>query len=135
MVNYLKYFGLTANYTKDELKKACAVKIDSIAKLNIPDTDKYFFIKQTQLLYKQARNDILYRFKNIFDTDTLRINNGSYSSYANFSSYSEKLNNDGTKTIIETIKTNKNGIEEKKTYTYKKYPDGKIEKINNNLLK
>jgi hypothetical protein len=140
MENYLKYFGLTANYTNDELKNAYNKKINLISRLDISDIDKYFFIKQTRTQYKYLKNNHLYynhnifdSFAKIFDNNTSRNNNSNYSSYSNFRTYSEKLNNDGTKTINETIKTNKNGIEEKKVHAYKKYPDGKIEKIN--LLK
>ena len=143
MENYLKYFGLTANYTNNELKNAYNKKINLISRLDISDIDKYFFIKQTRIQYKYLKNNHLYynhnifdSFAKIFDNNTSRSNNSNnsnYSSYSNFRTYSEKLNNDGTKTINETIKTNKNGIEEKKVNAYKKYPDGKIEKIN--LLK
>ena len=140
MENYLKYFGLTANYTNNELKNAYNKKINLISRLDISDIDKYFFIKQTRMQYKYLKNNHLYynhnifdSFAKIFDNNTSRSNNSNYSSYSNFRTYSEKINNDGTKTINETIKTNKNGIEEKKVYAYKKYPDGKIEKIN--LLK
>ena len=139
MINYLEYFGITANYTIAKLKKAYLEKINSITKLNISDIDKYFFIEQTRILYKQAKNDYKYNnsniFAKVFDNNSLRSNNSNYSSYSNFRSYSAKSNNDGSKTINETIKTNKNGVEQNKSYTYKKYPDGRIEKINNKLLK
>ena len=141
MEYYLKYFGLTANYSINELKNAYRKKIISISKLNIPDIDKYLYIEQTRLLYRQAKNDYKFKNTNIFDNfakifdNTYKVNNNNYSSYSNFSSYSEKLNKDGTKTIFETVKTNKNGIENKKTHAYKKYPDGTIEKINDKLLK
>ena len=141
MENYLKYFGLSANYTKNELKIAYIKKIESITNLNISDIDKYFFIKQTKKIYKNIKNN----FNKLFDINTMssmssmNSNNRTFSSYSNFNSnfrsYSEKLNDDNTKTIVETIKTNKNGVEEKTTNTYKKYPDGKIEKINSKLLK
>lgn len=99
MTYYLKYFGLTANYSKNELKNAYHKKIISISKLNIPAIDKYLYIEQSQLLYRQAKNDYKFRNNNIFDNfakifdNTYKMNN-NYSSYSNFSSYSEKLNKD-----------------------------------------
>ena len=158
MVNYLDYFGVKSDYTKDELKKAYISKLEHISKLDISSTDKTFFIEQTHNLYRKAKSDYyeknnitfpsyinsysnmlgsLKRFDNFmnkfFEEDNFKYDN-NFKSYSSYKSYNEKLNDDNSKTIVETVHTNKDGIEEKYTNSYKKYPDGRIEKIDNSKM-
>ena len=142
MVNYLRFFGLNEDYTKEELKSAYVKKVKEIDTLNISDIDKQFYIEQSYKLYKNAKYD-LYNHDNFFLYKPMSLFNDFFNnmrllsskelndaySYSEYKSYSEKINEDKTKTIVETIKTIKNGVETVTTNTYKKYPDGKVEPV------
>ena len=114
-----EYFRLSKDYNYEDLKKALHEKIKEINKLNIGDTDKKIYSDYAYLLYNKAKSKLYY--KQIFSNPNYYTQQSSY--------YSEKLNPDNTRTITETIKTNKNGVEDTIIKKYKKYPDGKIEYI------
>ena len=145
MVNYYKFFDLNENFTKLDLKNAYQKKLNNLESLNLSDNDKIFYAEQIYNLYKKAKND--YYFRNNLHTNYLPIfpsfsildnyfNNlekvfdktNSYS-YSKQKTYQEKINEDGSKTIYETIKTNKNGEEQITKNAYKKNLNGKIEQI------
>lgn len=157
MVNYLKFFDLNEDFTKEELKSAYIKKVKEIDALNISDFDKQFYIEQSYQLYRKAKNDLYYSnnlidinyndffnrpfslFNNFFNNMNLltkgfdKIDKEKSYAYSEYKSYTEKLNEDKSKTITETIKTNKNGVESITTNSYKKYLDGKIEPITKQL--
>jgi len=157
MVNFFDFFNLSDNFSKEELKKCYLAKLDYISKLDIPKIDKTFFIEQAHKLYKQAKHydyQKKYGIMSIYEPSSLLSFHDNYfdklnkslldrfdklekdkdkfkdaKAYSRYVSYSEHLNDDGSKTVVETTKTIKDGIENKQTNTYKKYPDGRIEKI------
>jgi hypothetical protein len=170
MVNYLGFFGLNENFTKEELKRSYLQKVQTMENLNIPNIDKQFYIEQIHGLYRNAKTDLYRRYeitnydylghrhnffgRSIFDNIWDRLDafdnyfnhqqnilNKSFSqntqesplanehSYSEHKTYLEKLNQDNSKTITETIRTVKNGTEDIKVNKYIKYPNGEIKKL------
>ena len=138
-VSYKDFFQLKENFTMEELKQARNNKINSLAKLNIVESDKKFYAEQIINLYNEAKFDLahsqsIFPFNSNFSLfndnffreidQTLQstfdnLNNlENFNSYSSASSYQAITNSDGSKTVIEKNKTSKNGKVEEKVNTY-----------------
>lgn len=149
MDNYYKVFGISENYTLAELKQSYINIIKKLYKSDKTKVEKEILEKEYTKMYKYCKG--IKQYKPISNFNSLHVPSFSLSikplispinymhpvinsltphnNISNIVSYSKifnsKLNPDGTRTIIETEKTNNNGKKEQKTNTYKQMPDGK----------
>jgi hypothetical protein len=139
-------FGLTDNYTKQDLKKSFLNKIYNVDKLNISNTEKKILMQNYYTQYKKAKANLnnqhnpmfiafnpISMFTNIgtqqknffneFDNILNIVGNSSPNTNTKHFSTSyiqqKKLNPDGTTTVIESSSKNINGQTNKKTNSYK----------------
>ncbi len=150
-INYIspkELFGLTDNYTKQDLKKSFLNKIYNVDKLNISNTEKKILMQNYYTQYKKAKANLnnqnnqhnpmfiafnpINMFKNIetqqknffneFDNILNIVGNSTLNPNTKHFSTSyiqqKKLNPDGTTTVIESSSKNINGQTNKKTNSY-----------------
>jgi len=133
-ISYVDFFQLNKNFTLEDLKQARNKKINSLSKLDIPEHDKKFYGEQIINLYNEAKLDLAQSktlvspfglFNQTFFDDfekslSLNFNNtDNFNSYSSASSYQSITNSDGTQTIIQKSKLNKNGKIEEQVNSYK----------------
>jgi len=142
------FFGLRENFTLDELKNARNTKLNSLANTTLSNEEKQVYASEIIRLYKKAKRQItqnynnfsLIPFNNMFN-QMQQVNNifnqmqqsntsGNFSSQSK--SYNERRLSDGTRIIIETIKTNNNGQTNEEVRTYKILSNGTKQEINYN---
>ncbi len=144
-VNLRTFFALEKNYTLDELKNARNTKINSLANTSLTDEEKQVYAFEIIRLYKKAKRQIIQNYNNFSLTpfnnmfnQMQQVNNmfnqmqqvntsGNFSSQSK--SYNERRLSDGTRIIIETIKTNNNGQTNEEVKTYKILPNGTKQEI------
>jgi len=147
-VNLMTFFGLRENYTLDELRNARNNKLNALANTSLTNEEKQVYASEIIRLYKKAKRQItqnynnfsLIPFNNMFN-QMQQVNNmfnqmqqsntsGNFSSQSK--SYNERRLSDGTRIIMETIKTNNNGQTNEEVKTYKILPNGTKQEINYN---
>ena len=147
-VNLMTFFGLRENFTLDELRNARNNKLNSLANTSLTNEEKQVYASEIIRLYKKAKRQItqnynnfsLIPFNNMFN-QMQQVNNifnqmlqsntsGNFSSQSK--SYNERRLSDGTRIIIETIKTNNNGQTNEEVRTYKILSNGTKQEINYN---
>jgi hypothetical protein len=144
----MTFFGLRENFTLDELRNARNNKLNSLANTSLTNEEKQVYASEIIRLYKKAKRQItqnynnfsLIPFNNMFN-QMQQVNNifnqmlqsntsGNFSSQSK--SYNERRLSDGTRIIIETIKTNNNGQTNEEVRTYKILSNGTKQEINYN---
>jgi hypothetical protein len=161
-IGFKTLFQLKDNFTKEELKSAFMKKINDIQNnKNLSNIDKEYFLQELQKMYKQGKNELLYKnnlimpfsnnmlsYDNIFlnqmsdmnkmisSFQKLNLNDNNFNNSVGYqTSIRSVIGNDGVKYIEETTKTIKNNKVDIKTNTFKIDKNGNKIFINPNELK
>jgi len=150
-VNFMTFFGLRENFTLDELRNAKNTKLNSLANTKLSEEDKQVYALEIIRLYKKAKRQISQNYNNFSLTPLNNSNsflnnminhmqqfnfNNLQNTSSNFASqsrsYNERMLSDGSKIVMEVIKTNNNGTIKEEIKSYKILPNGTRQEINYN---
>jgi len=142
----MTFFGLTQNFTLEDLRNAKNTKLNSLANTKLSEEDKQVYALEIIRLYKKAKRQISQNHdnfmltpfnysNNIFNTmiNHMRQFDNTSNNFASQSrTYNERRLADGSKIVMEVYKTNNNGTIKEEIKSYKILPNGTRQEINYN---
>jgi len=150
-VSYKLFFNLGDNFTMEQLKYARNKKLNAISLMDVPDIDKKLYAEQVVELYKKGKKELLDRnqpqtgfninlmnplnlgsFSMHMMSNAFNMANMNVNAFSQSTSCQEIVNNDGTRTVIETTKTNNNGQIQETIKKYIKNNDGTVQPLTDN---
>lgn len=150
-VGYKLFFNLSDNFTMEQLKYARNKKLNAISLMEVSDIDKKVYAEQVVELYKKGKKELLDRtqpqagininlmnplnlgaFSMQMMSNAFNMTNMNVNAFSQSTSCQEIVNSDGTRTVIETTKTNNNGQIQETIKKYIKNNDGSVQPITDN---